>query len=184
MIEIKWSTVFTHLCQPKHRELLKQKDRLAAVSPKPIWCFDQGAARSPDGTRCVDLRCTTRVLTDCLELVAGHPAAVRSADPMLPSATHTDKALAQPERREERRSSPGRYSKLRRDHDRTTVVAVGATSTIRAAMETDAATASDWNDQTVLSLIAPKRHGLSGDSRQANKSRNKNICERFHLFSP
>jgi hypothetical protein len=39
-------------------------------------------------------------------------------------------------------------------------------------METDAATASDWNDQTVLSLIAPKRHGLSGDRRQADNSRN------------
>ena len=64
------------------------------------------------------------------------------------------------------------------DYDRrstivdTAVVAVTATSTIGAAMETDAATASDWNDQTVLSLIAPKRHGLSGDRRQADNSRN------------
>jgi len=39
-------------------------------------------------------------------------------------------------------------------------------------MEASAASASDWNDQTVLSLIAPERHGLGGNCRQSDSSNN------------
>jgi hypothetical protein len=55
-----------------------------------------------------------------------------------------------------------------RNYDRgapvaTAVVAVGTASAVGSAMEANAASASDWNDQTVLSLITPQRHGLCRD---------------------
>lgn len=92
-------------------------------------------------------RSGARVLADFgLELiVTGHPAAAISvADTML-SSTSTW-------------SHNRRYYRWR-DHDRS----VGITPAIKAAMETKAASARDLNDQTVMSLIASNRHGLSGN---------------------
>ena len=78
-----------------------------------------------------------------IELVTNHPAAAISAADTMVSSTSTW-------------SHNRRYHRWR-DHE------VGITPAIKAAMETKAASARDLNDQTVLSLIAPNRHGLSGN---------------------
>ena len=47
----------------------------------------------------------------------------------------------------------------RRNYNRS-AIAVADTSAIWATMVISAATASDWNDQAILSVNAVKRHGL------------------------
>ena len=46
---------------------------------------------------------------------------------------------------------------------RAAVVTIATAAAIRSSMKAKAASASDLNDQTVLNLIARKRHGLSGN---------------------
>jgi hypothetical protein len=52
-------------------------------------------------------------------------------------------------------------------------------------MEANAASASDGNDQTALSLITPQRHGLCRNRWQSDSSGNQNRSKKLiHLFSP
>ena len=60
----------------------------------------------------------------------------------------------------------------RRNYNWSVIVAVADTSAIWATMVISAATASDWNDQAILSVNAVKRHGLCG-KRKADSSGNR-----------
>ena len=87
-----------------------------------------------------------------VELVADHPAVpIWAADLMRPSAT----AWSYRSYNYGSGHNNGRGAPVA-----TAVIAVGTASAVGSAMEANAASASDWNDQTALSLITPQRHGL------------------------
>jgi hypothetical protein len=87
-----------------------------------------------------------------VELVADHPAVtVWAADLMGPPASA---------RSYRSHNYPGRNYYCRGAPVATAVVAVDTASAVGSAMEANTASASDWNEQTVLSLITLKRHDL------------------------
>jgi hypothetical protein len=88
------------------------------------------------------------------ELVADHPAVpIWAADLMRPSATAWSWSYNYRSGHNDGRGAPVA----------TAIPAVGTASAVGSAMEANAASASDGNDQTVLSLITPQRHGLCRD---------------------
>jgi hypothetical protein len=89
-----------------------------------------------------------------VELIADHPAiSIWATDSVLPSASA----------RSYRSNNYARHNYGWGAPVAAAVVAVATASAVGSAMEANAASASDWNDQTVLSLIASNRHGLSGN---------------------